>query len=278
MTNENGNSPHILTVADYTSLPSVPADHRLSYGDHPEQFGDLYLPQQLGNHPVILLIHGGCWRAQYDLHALGGLCVALTQEGFAVWSIEYRRLGNGGGWPTTFLDVAQATDHLKQLADRYSLDLSNVLAVGHSAGGHLALWAAGRHRLPAQSPLFAADPLPIKGVISLAGVADLEAGVRDNICGDACAELVGGLPESVPDQYAQASPARLLPLGVPHWHIVGTEDKSVPAEFVHEFVTLAQTHDDVHLDILQNTGHFEIVVADSPAWPIVKSAINALRR
>lgn len=276
MTNKDGNQPKRFTVDDYVALPPVQADHRLHYGLEAQQFGDLYLPDKLGIHPVILLVHGGCWRAQYDLQPLGRFCVALTQAGFAVWNIEYRRLGNGGGWPITFLDVAQAADHLKTVADSFSLDLNCVLAVGHSAGGHLALWLAGRHQLPRHSPLFSLNPLPIKRVLSLAGVADLEAGVSRQICGDGCAELIGGAPEVVPERYAQGSPASLLPLGVPHWHIVGSEDKSVPAEYVQEFVKVAQTHDEVHLEILADMGHFEPVVVDSPAWPVVKRAIDTL--
>src|SRR5262245_48319205 len=166
-------SSKLLTVDDYLRLPSIPADHRLSYGSDPAHFGDLYLPSQPGPHPVVVLVHGGCWRAQYDLAPLGQLCVALVGEGLAVWNVEYRRLGNGGGWPTTFLDVAAAADALGGIAGQYGLDLARVVVMGHSAGGHLALWLAGRRRLPPESPLFAAAPLPLRGVVAIAGVPDL---------------------------------------------------------------------------------------------------------
>jgi acetyl esterase/lipase len=131
-------SASLLTVDDYERLRSTPADHRLPYGPDPAQFGDLYLPSWAGPHPVAIMLHGGCWRAQYDLAPLGQLCAVLAGEGLAVWNVEYRRLGNGGRWPTTFTDVATAADALRGFAALYALDISRVVAVGHSAGGHLA--------------------------------------------------------------------------------------------------------------------------------------------
>src|SRR5262245_43327101 len=114
-------SPRLLTRDDYVHLPVIPADYRLFYGPDPAQFGDLYLPQQPGSHPVVILLHGGCWQAQYGLAPLGRLCTAFTSEGLAVWNVEYRRLGNGGGWPMTFVDVATGVDFLQSIADQYAL-------------------------------------------------------------------------------------------------------------------------------------------------------------
>ena len=122
---------------------------RLKYGPEDLQFGDLYLPNQQGSHPVVILIHGGYWRARYGLDLMNDLAVDLAKRGYAAWNIEYRRVGNpGGGWPGTFQDVALATDYLRKLAPSYTLDLTKVVPIGHSAGGHLAFWLAARPRIP----------------------------------------------------------------------------------------------------------------------------------
>jgi acetyl esterase/lipase len=276
MVTTDNRSPRLFTVDDYVKLPAIPAAHRLFYGPDPMHFGDLYLPPQPGPHPVVTLMHGGCWRAQYGLAPLGQLCTAFTQEGVAVWNIEYRRLGNGGGWPMTFLDVAAGVDFLRSMADRFSLDLSRVVAAGHSAGGHLALWVAGRHQLSKESTLFSADALPVCGVVSLAGIPDLAVGVERQICRGACQELVGGLPEEVPDRYQQASPIALLPFGVPQWHIHGVHDQSVPIDTVQQYISVARQHDVVHFDILPDAGHFELVIPTTAAWTTVRHAVLML--
>ena len=276
MTTLEPSAPKLLTVDDYVDLPSIPANHRLSYGSDPAQFCDLYLPSRSGLHPVVILLHGGCWRAEYGLAPLGQLCVALASEGLAVWNVEYRRLGNGGGWPATFMDVAAAADALRDIAAQHALDISSVVVMGHSAGGHLAIWLAGRHRLPPESPLFTAAPLPLRGVIALAGVPDLVEGVRRDICSGAILDLVGGSPDAVPERYQQASPSALLPLGVPQWHIIGHDDQSVPVDYLQQYVAFAAGQDDIHLDILAATGHFEPVVSDTAAWTTVKQAVLAL--
>ena len=266
----------LLTVDDYVRLPSVPADQRLPYGGDPLQFGDLYLPSRPGPHPVVILLHGGCWRAQYGLEPLGQLCAALAGEGLAVWNVEYRRLGNGGGWPTTFSDVAAAADALRDIAAQYELDLERVVAMGHSAGGHLALWLAGRRRLPPESELFTATPLPLRGVVALAGIPDLVEGVKRDICRGAINDLVGGSPDAVPERYRQASPSALLPLGVPQRHIVGRHDQTVPVDYLQQYAAVAAQHDDVGLDILEAAGHFEPVVVGTAAWETVRRAALAL--
>ena len=276
MATPEDNAPGLLTRDDYVHLPAIPADHRLFYGPDPAQFGDLYLPRQPGPHPVVILLHGGCWQAQYGLAPLGRLCIAFTNEGLAVWNVEYRRLGNGGGWPMTFADVATGVDFLRSIADQYALDLSHVVVTGHSAGGHLALWLAGRHRLPAESPLFAATAFPLHGVVALAAIPDLAEGVKRHICRGACQEIVGGSPEAVPQRYLQASPRALLPLGVSQWHIVGRGDLNVPMDYVQQYVAVATQYDKVQLDILPDAGHFELVVPTTSAWGTVRHAVLTL--
>src|SRR5262249_60494501 len=147
---------------------------------------------------------------------------------------------------------------------------------GHSAGGHLALWLAGRYRLPDTSRLHVAEGIRIHGVVSLAGIPDLIAGVQWNICRGACHAVVGGLPEAVPQRYQQASPHALLPLGVPQWHLVGTEDERVPAAYIQHYVEAASHHDEGHLELLPGAGHFEVMVPTTAAWPAGRHAVLTL--
>lgn len=266
-----------LTVDDYLRLPFVPPDGELRYGPGREAFGHLYLPAAAGPHPVAVVLHGGCWEAGYGLRPLGSLCAALASEGIAAWNLEFRRVGNGGGWPGTFEDVAAGADFLRTVARANNLDLGRVVALGHSAGGHLALWLAARHRLPGESVLVSRSPLPVQGVVSLAGIADLEAGFRLKLCGDAIEALLGGTPVRFPDRYRHASPAGLLPLGMPHEHIVGSEDTIVPPDHVRAFVEAASLAGDAaHLVVLAGIGHFEPVAPSSPAWPVVREAVRKL--
>lgn len=266
----------LLTVADYVQYPTVAADLRLAYGDEDEQqFGDLYLPAGTGAHPVVVLVHGGCWGAQYGLEPLGNLCRALTSEGVAVWNLEYRRLGSGGGWPTTFLDVAVGADFLRTCAANHNLDLMRVIAVGHSAGGHLATWLAARHRLAVGCELYMANPLPIHGVIALAGIPDLVAAAQQDICRGAVQQLVGGEAEIVRDRYLQASPREMVPLGVPQILINGEYDPTVPVSYVEDYARIAQAAgDQVHVDLVPEAAHFEVVTPSSHAWPAVQGALR----
>lgn len=199
------------------------AARRFRYGPEPTGFGDLRLPEGAGPHPVVILIHGGFWRAQYGLDLMDKLGDDLAGRGIASWNIEYRRVGEaGGGWPGTLQDVARATERLRDLAPEHGLDLARVVTIGHSAGGHLALWVAARPRLPLgalgdgdAAMLTGAGALPVIGAISQAGVADLTEGWRQGLGRGAVAALLGGGPAEVPERYAAADPARALPLGIP---------------------------------------------------------------
>ncbi|MGH2541399.1 MAG: alpha/beta hydrolase family protein [Ardenticatenaceae bacterium] len=261
-------------------LPAPHADARLRYGSESLQFGDLRLPSGDGPHPVVLVIHGGFWRAKWDLSHMGHFCHALTAEGFATWSLEYRRVGNaGGGWPGTFLDVARGADFLGSLVQAYNLDLTRVAALGHSAGGHLALWLAARRRLDPNSPLYLSDPLPLQSVIALAAVSDLRWASRHRLGDDGLAthRLMGGPPTEYPARYDDGSPVELLPFGVPQHLLHGTADSAVPFELSRHYYDAARSKGDpVTLTSLPSTGHFELIDPASKEWTTVLRAVQTL--
>jgi acetyl esterase/lipase len=261
----------------------APADHRIYYGSHYSKFGDLRLPKKgSGPYPVAIVIHGGAWQSRVVLDYMAPLQEALTCAGIATWSIEYRRLGGDGGWPATFLDVAEAADFLRQLAKSYPLDLSRVVSVGHSSGGHLALWLAARHRLPKASELYTADPLPLRGVVSLAGVGDLANFYKVvPMYHDTVMQMLGA-PSASSEQIAQrmkeASPAALLPLGVPQVLINGTVDPYVPLQLQQEYMPIAIAKGDrVRLIVVKDGGHFESCDPAHPqAGPAIRNAVLSL--
>jgi acetyl esterase/lipase len=206
----------IMGVEDLTPLSLAPAGTRIQYGDDPLQFGELSLPAgRVGSdHPVVINVHGGCWLSEYPIDHSRALARALAGSGFAVWNIEYRRVGDsGGGWPGTFEDVAAAADFIRKLAEPYRLDLARVVLMGHSAGGQLALWLACRKRIPRRSVLAARDPLPVRGVVALAPATELvelyEQQVYDGVIG----KLLGGSPREVPERFDAVVPSGLRPPG-----------------------------------------------------------------
>jgi acetyl esterase/lipase len=196
------------------------------YGPHPSQRADLYLPRAAGPHRLMVVIHGGSWRQRYGKIVMRGLVGDLLRRDWAVWNIEYRRVGGGGGWPATFADVACAIDALATLDAPLDLDRASVL--GHSAGGHLALWAAGRERLPAGAP--GGPPAVVfERVISQAGVCDL-AGAHRRWHGGAADALMGGSPQEVPERYALGDPLASVPLQIPALLVHGAIDDTVSIE------------------------------------------------
>jgi acetyl esterase/lipase len=207
---------------------------RHRYGPHRSQRADLYLPRRTGPHPVMVLIHGGSWQLRYGKIVMRGLAGDLMRRGWAVWNIEYRRVGDGGGWPHTFEDVARAIDYLATL--QAPVDLERVSILGHSAGGHLALWAAGRSKLPPGAPGARHTPSPIRlrGVISQAGVCDLADGYH-RVPEGAVKSLMGGSPERLPERYAIADPMAHVPLGIPVLLVHGTQDETVSVELSRNY-------------------------------------------
>ena len=258
---------------------AAPGAQRIPYGADPLQFGELRLPSGAGPHPVAVVIHGGCWSSAYGLDLVAPMSDELSRAGIAAWTIEYRRVGDrGGGWRGTVEDVARGVDHVEVLARRFPLDPRRVVLVGHSAGGHLALWTAGRRNLPAASPLRASRPLPIRGVVSLAGIADLRAyGAAPGGCNAAVARLLGGTLEEVPERYAEADPMELLPLRIPERLVEGGRDEIVPAGPGARFTAEARRKgDDAWVRTIGQAGHFDLIDPRGPAWAEVMEEIRPL--
>lgn len=279
----------------------------LRYGDDPDQIADLRLPPRgpaaaagaspvgaFGGMgvpaPVVVFLHGGFWRDEHDRSHTGPLAAALAARGYVVCVPEFRRTGPGrSGWPGTFDDVAAAVDALPGMiaaaaragaaSDNAREEPESVVLAGHSAGGHLALWAAARHRLPAGTAWRTAAPPPVRAVVGLAAVSDLRACHDDGLGGGAAAELMGASPAAMPVRYAAADPAGLLPLGVPVLLVHGTQDDKVPARMSRSFAARARAAgDDVVLRELPACEHFGLIDPLSAAWPQVLAAFAAAAR
>ncbi|MFD2999402.1 alpha/beta hydrolase family protein [Pontibacter toksunensis] len=269
----------LVTWQQIAALPVPPADRVISYGADSLQFGELRLPQGEGKFPVVVVVHGGCWLSAYDRQYMAHLSEKLTKAGYATWNLEFRRVGDtGGGWPGTFLDVAQGTDYVRELAKTYPLDTKKVVVMGHSAGGHLALWLAARRNLAKSSPLYTRKPLKLKGVISLAGIPDLATyGHQKGSCNEAVPQLMGGMPKDQPERYADASPTALLPLRVPSRLIQGALDPVVPVSQSQQFAEQAKAKgDDAALILLEQAGHFDLVVPHAAVYEQVEHAVQDL--
>ena len=276
-----------LDPSDVLTRPARHPDQVLRYGPGPEHIADLRLPPRAGDGPaagthapvLVLLLHGGFWRAAYDRTHLGPMAAALADEGYVVCTPEFRRVGQpGGGWPGTFDDIAAAVDALPGLvrsAGPGSHGASRVVLAGHSAGGHLALWAAARHRLGPDSAWRVDERPRIDGVVALAPISDLAACYRAGLSNNAAGELLGGGPEEQPGRYAATDPASLVPLGVPVQIVHGTDDGNVPSLMSRQFTARAQAAgDNVVLTELGGRGHFDVIDPLSPAWPAVLAAIR----
>jgi len=247
-----------------------PPDQKIAYGSDPLQFGELRLPkgsQFKKPYPVAVIIHGGCWLAEYGLGYMGHLSADLAAAGVATWNLEYRRIGNvGGGWPGTYEDVTRGIDHLRLLAKSQPLDLQRVVAVGHSAGGHLALLVGARH---------SKETLALRGVIALAGITDLRR--TGTACDTEVGKLMNGTAPERAASYDEASPILRLPLRVKQVIVQGDSDRIIPTTMATSYVEQAKAKgDDVQLLLLEKAGHFEVVDPQAAAWAKVKSAILGL--
>lgn len=239
-----------------------------SYGPHPSQVGDLFVPDGPGPFPVVVLIHGGFWRTPFDRELMEPLAEDLAERGFAAWNVDYRRVGDGGGgeaWRVTLDDVAASLDQLGALSAQFPLDTDRTALVGHSAGGHLALWLSSEFQVAAAvsqagvANLYdaAAERLGVGSPREGMGVLDVPAAV----------EFLGGTPEEVPDRYAAASPSALLPLETPLLLVHGGEDDRVPLSQSRNFAEAArEAGDEVETAEFALMGHFEVLDPKHESW------------
>jgi acetyl esterase/lipase len=251
----------------------MPTHH--AYGRDPAQFGELSVPEGERRPGTVVVLHGGFWRSAYDLSLGRPLAADLAARGWTAWNLEYRRLGNGGGWPSTFEDVAAGIDHLAVLGASSGLDTSRVAVVGHSAGGHLAVWAAGRGRLPAGAP-GASPRIRPAAAVSQAGVLDLASAHRAGLSSDAVSALLGGGPEQVPERYAVADPLERVPLDGAVLCLHSRGDTNVPFGQSTAYVAAA-TAAGGRATLIETAGdHFSLIDPASPDWVAVVEALPAL--
>jgi acetyl esterase/lipase len=254
------------------TVENEPKPERFFYGSDPSQFADLHQPAGPRRPGVIVVLHGGFWGSMYGSDHLYAVAVDLARRGWLTWNVEYRRLGIGGGYPTTLQDVAAAIDHL---ATMKVVDTQRVATLGHSAGGHLATWAAGRSELPVGAP-GAGPVVEIAGVISLAGVVDLRTAAREKIGHGATINFMGGRPEELPEQYALADPLSRIPIKAKVRCVHARRDEHVPFAQSVDYVAAAQAvGQDARL--LEAPGdHFSIVDTSSATWSNVVSTLEEL--
>ena len=263
----------VMTWPDLLGRKHPTPTATVKYGADPLQVVDVWVPRGRGVHPVVLMIHGGCWQTDIaDRRIMDWIANDLRARGIAVWNVDYRGVDRpGGGFPGTFNDVAAAADSLRQNARKYRLDTRRVVAVGHSAGGHLALWLAGRPRLPAGSALRSRRPLPIASVVSLGGLPDLELESRlENGCGtEVSVKLAGG-------HMAETSVPRLAPLGVVQRLINGRQDEIIPDALAIDYRRkMRAAGDDVRIRWVAQSGHVELIAPETRAWAAAVADIRA---
>ena len=266
-------------MSEILERPSPPFNKRITYGEDPQQFAELRFPVGTGPFPALLMIHGGFWQSTYDLKHTGMLCADLTSRGIVTCNLEYRRIGNpGGGWPGTFQDISLASHMIPEILNSDPrVNISRTLVMGHSAGGHLALWLVSQHKMSKTSPLHESRRSPIINAISLAGVSDLRTAWKQKLGHGIVTRLMDGSPDEYPDRYDAGSPIELLPNGAKQVLIHGAADNTVPVSQSEQFeAKAAESGDECSLIKLKETGHFELIDPESDAWSSVLTAVEEM--
>ena len=272
----------LMTWDDLLGRPAVAPSQTVQWGPAATDVADLWLPAGAGPHPVVVMVHGGCWQKEVaDRTIMNWAAEDLRARGLAVWNIEYRGVDEtGGGYPGTFLDVGHAADALRDQAAAHNLDLSRVAAFGHSAGGHLAMWLAARPRLPQSSPMRMDDPLKLVGVINSGGLADLAESkdVTDRSClADIYDKLVGPISAARARVLSDTSPAEMLPLGVRQISVNGHEDRIAPPVLGESIARKARAAGDrAEAQVVMNSGHVELISPGTKAWDVEAAALMVL--
>ena len=246
--------------------PPAGVSRRYYGSDKDNQFGDLYLPKTA---PIgtAVLVHGGFWLDQYGADLMVPMAKTLLGDGWAVWNIEYHRLGSGGGWPTTFDDTAAAIDHLTELP---GVDLDKVVVLGHSAGGQLAAWAGSR----TDNTPGGASKVTLKGVVSLAGALDLTDGQEEGLGGGVIEQLLGGTPDQVPQHYRLGDPDRLVPATCPVAVVRGRDDTVVPRSQATQYLAAAKAAGGEVSFTELSGNHFTMIDPRAESWPAISTILR----
>ena len=286
--------PRLMGPRAIASLPAAAPTETIRYGEAPSQLVELFMPKANAEnpdalHPVVVMVHGGCWRQQIaGPELLRPAAGAFIDKGYAVWSIGYRRIDEeGGGYPGTYQDVAQAIDLIREHAEARKLDLNRVVFYGHSAGAHLALWAAGRTKIPASSPLHSEKPLKPRGVVSVGGIGSLAnwSAEINTLCGPDTVEKLA--PKTAADgsertdeaRFADTSPDKLLPLGVPVVMLHGVYDAAAfPAIGLDYAIAARKSGDKADIWLAPVAGHFEVIAPGTRPFAQAVSAVDAFAK
>jgi len=264
-----------LSISEYMALSGPEPTAHIAYGNAPSQYAELFQPAGDGPFPVVVLLHGGCWIREFEgIRQFRKMSGALAAQGISVWNVEYRRADEaGGGYPGMYLDMIAALDALKANAAKYRLDTNRIVAVGHSAGGFLAQWTAGRAKIPASSPLYRTDLLPVRQIVGLGSINNLREGTGP--CGIGVSKLTGAASTSRPDVFSDTNPADLLPNGSITVLINGDLDGQVPPDVATRFAARAHAAGDrVTTIVLKNANHFDEVAATAPSWQTILTVIR----
>ena len=270
-----------MSLDDYLALHGPAPTVQLAYGTAPSQYAQLFRPEGSGPFPVVVLVHGGCWTVEFGgIRQMRNVAGALAAQGIAVWNVEYRRVDEpGGGYPGTYQDMHAALDSLRQHASLYQLDTSRIVAMGHSAGGQLVQWIAGREKLPKTSPLYRDTFLPVKNILSLGGLADLrhEQALIKSSCERDIAQLAGSASSERPDIYSDTNPADLMPNGSRSVLATGELDTISPPRVAHDYAAKAQlAGDHAEVLILPGASHYDEIAASSNAWRMILPVIRQM--